>query len=205
MVSFFQNQLKSINIKNGKNSSLSFLNVKNNTKLYCIQVDDEFVPNGGADWLKDDLAFYSSTTCENLTYVPDDAFEAYLEANTMGDGILNNNFVLTANIESVISLNIDGMTGANLIGIEDFIALQNLDCSNNPNISSLDLSKNSALTSLICNNNSSLTNLDLSNNLEDAQLSVILSGHGWGTNNTNNAAEFSENTHNIKGILKPYM
>lgn len=42
-----------------------------------------------------------------------------------------------------------------------------------------------------------IRNFDLSAGLEDAKLTVINSGHNWGDNNSNNAAEFSENTHNI--------
>ena len=35
------------------------------------------------------------------TYVPDDNFEAYLENNGMGNGIVNDDSVTTANINSV--------------------------------------------------------------------------------------------------------
>ena len=53
------------------------------------------------------------------TYVPDDNFEAYLEthdasgnvvsvgdANSMGDGIANNDYVTTANISGVTNLDV---------------------------------------------------------------------------------------------------
>ena len=36
------------------------------------------------------------------TYVPDDNFEAYLEANGMGNGIANDDYVTTSNIDTVI-------------------------------------------------------------------------------------------------------
>ena len=166
VISFIQNQLKTLNIKNGKNLNLTYLNVTNNPKLYCVQVDDAFVPNGAiTGWFKDDLPFkiYSSTTCENLTYVPDDAFEQTLIDLGYDSGPLDN-FVLTANIETVTSLTISGLAFTNLTGIEDFIALQNLNCSAT-NINGLDLSKNSALTTLTCTNNSLLTDLDLRSNI----------------------------------------
>ena len=35
------------------------------------------------------------------TYVPDDNFEAYLEANGIGNGVPNDDYVTTANIETV--------------------------------------------------------------------------------------------------------
>jgi len=37
------------------------------------------------------------------TYIPDDNFEAYLEAHGMGNGILNDDYVTTANINTVTS------------------------------------------------------------------------------------------------------
>ena len=35
------------------------------------------------------------------TYVPDDNFEAYLEANGMGNGVPNDDYVTTANINEI--------------------------------------------------------------------------------------------------------
>ena len=57
------------------------------------------------------------------TYVPDDAFENYLEANGMGDGIALNDSVLTANIDTVTYLSVNNQNIADLTGIEDFTAL----------------------------------------------------------------------------------
>ncbi|MDA0890450.1 MAG: plastocyanin/azurin family copper-binding protein, partial [Bacteroidetes bacterium] len=37
----------------------------------------------------------------DTTYVPDDSFEEYLESNGMGDGISGNDYVYTANINTV--------------------------------------------------------------------------------------------------------
>ena len=41
-----------------------------------------------------------------LTYVPDDNFEEYLESNGMGNGILNDDYVYTININAVTNLDI---------------------------------------------------------------------------------------------------
>ena len=62
------------------------------------------------------------------TYVPDDNFENYLEANGMGDGIALNDYVLTANINTVWYLDVDNLNISDLTGIEDFSALTDLDC-----------------------------------------------------------------------------
>jgi hypothetical protein len=97
------------------------------------------------------------------TYVPDDNFEAFLEAHGMGDGIMLNDSVLTGNIDTVTTLNVEWSYIADLTGIEDFDSLQALSCSGNP-LTILDVSTNLALTSLICHHNQ-LTSLDVSQNL----------------------------------------
>ncbi|MBT3611588.1 MAG: hypothetical protein HN522_01420, partial [Flavobacteriales bacterium] len=56
------------------------------------------------------------------TYVPDDNFEAYLEANGMGNSIANDDYVTTANINTVSNLNVQALSISDLTGIEDFTA-----------------------------------------------------------------------------------
>jgi len=98
-----------------------------------------------------------------FTAVPDINFEAYLEDNEMGDGIPGNGLVLTENIDTVTDLNLPNFAGIeDLTGIEDFVALEFLNCSYNP-IIQLDLSQNSAL-SMLASAFTSLTSLDLSQN-----------------------------------------
>ena len=45
------------------------------------------------------FCFSFNSNCSK-TYVPDDNFENYLESNGMGDGITNNDSVLTSNIDT---------------------------------------------------------------------------------------------------------
>ena len=104
----------------------------------------------------------SKITNVQYTSVPDDNFEAYLEANGMGDGISNNNSVTTANINTITSLNVSNQAISDLTGIEAFTALTNLECSSNQ-LTGLDLSQNTLLTALDCPSNQ-LTLLDLSSN-----------------------------------------
>lgn len=97
------------------------------------------------------------------TAVPDTNFEAYLEANGMGDGIPDNGLVLTANIENVTELIIQGqMNITDLTGIEDFTALEVFYCAFNP-VVSVNLSQNINLTH-VGFASSMLSTLDLSNN-----------------------------------------
>lgn len=130
------------------------------------------------------------------TSIPDANFELYLEThdqnlnvvtlgdtNSMGDGILNN-IVPTNKINTILNLDIINLNIANLNGIEDFIALEKLDCSQNQittinvaslsnlqifwcfnnNLSSIDISNNTNIISFRVEENS-LTNLDISSNL----------------------------------------
>jgi Leucine-rich repeat (LRR) protein len=103
------------------------------------------------------------------TYVPDDNFEAYLEANGMGNGIPNDDYVNTANINNVTYLDVYGQNIADLTGIEAFIALDTLDCLDNQ-LTSLDVSQNTALTELYCHYNQ-LTSLNVSQNTSLTALS----------------------------------
>lgn len=170
------NSLSFLNLKNGNNTNLSELHTQGNPDLHCIEVDDSAWSTsnwvGGNYWFDSGVVF--AIDCSNLTYVPDDNFEAYLEANGMGDGFPNNNYVLTSNINNEAFLDIQGLGIQDLTGIEDFSALQYLNCSNN-SISNIDLSQNVNLTELFCSNNlityinvdfnSQLYSLDCSHNL----------------------------------------
>ena len=122
-----------------------------------------------------------------LTYVPDNWFEAYLENNGMGNGIQYDDSVFTAAIDTVTYLDLSYGAGQaigvfDLTGIEDFTNLEYLDCSYNlltsidlsqntalewfnvkfNQLNSLDVSHNTALTYLFCENNQ-LATLDLRN------------------------------------------
>jgi len=98
------------------------------------------------------------------TYVPDDNFEHYLETTAgMGNGIANDNYVTTANINTKLYLNVNNKNIADLTGIEDFVALTSLDCQNNQ-LTSLDVSQNVNLEYLHCGFNQ-LTSLDVSQNV----------------------------------------
>lgn len=127
-----------------------------------------------------------------VTNIPDTNFEqSLLDQGIDSDGLLNGE-VLTADIDVLIALNIFNEDIQDFTGIEDFVSLVTLDCSDNFVEGSLDLSSNvnlevvfasySALRSLnvsnspnlrILNiNDNELTSLDVSNNplLEEIRL-----------------------------------
>ncbi len=94
------------------------------------------------------------------TAIPDSNFEQALI--DLGHDDVIDGSVLTANINTVAELIVDNKSISSLTGIEDFIALTNLNCSNN-SISNIDINNNAALNVLNCSNNN-LSNLDISNN-----------------------------------------
>jgi len=97
------------------------------------------------------------------TYVPDDNFEAYLEANGMGNGIANDDYVTTSSIDTVHGLLISNLAIADLTGIENFDSLHILRCSANQ-LTNLDLSNNTSLERVFCGANQ-ITNINLTNNI----------------------------------------
>ncbi|WP_296381257.1 T9SS type A sorting domain-containing protein [Winogradskyella sp.] len=160
-INISNNLFSFVNIQNGLNTEIVNFNSTGNPNLECIQVDD--VNTIGAIWIKDEATAYNEDCNFGETYVPDDNFEQALIDFGFDSGPLNN-YVLTANIEALISLNVSGNAIADLTGIEDFAVLENLNCSNNT-ITELDLSSNTNLLNLDCSNNI-LTDLEVSNNTD---------------------------------------
>ena len=158
-INISNNLLSFVNLQNGINGEITSFNASGNPNLECIQVDD--ANTIGASWIKDEATDYSEDCNFGETYVPDDNFEQALINLGLDSGPLND-YVLTANIETLSNLDISGNTITDLTGIEDFEALENLNCSNNT-ISEFDLSLNTNVLNLDCSNNT-FTDLDLTNN-----------------------------------------
>ncbi|WP_406684090.1 T9SS type A sorting domain-containing protein [Seonamhaeicola sp. MEBiC1930] len=143
------NQLDFVNIQNGINNNISNFSATSNPNLTCIQVDDVNII--GANWTKDATAVYSLDCKFGETYVPDDNFEQALIDLGYDTGVLDD-YVPTANIEMLTMLDVSGNGISDLTGIEDFMALLNLNCSNNT-LSELDISNIVNLTVIDCSNN----------------------------------------------------
>jgi len=121
------------------------------------------------------LALFSFVTyCQ--TTIDDLNFEYYLEyhdanggsvplgdPSSMGDGIEDNHSVPTSKINTVQNLDVSSLNISSLVGIEDFIGLLALDCSNN-NLTELNLSTNTSLGILHCEFNM-LNSLTLPNTI----------------------------------------
>lgn len=153
------NNLELLNVKNGNNTSFSVFNAEGNSNLTCINVDNKTYSN--TNWTEKDATARYSEYCYDSTYVPDDIFEQTLINLGYDSGALDD-YVPTINIKNVTALDLNSKGISDLTGIEDFIALKELNCSNNI-LTALDLSKNTLLSDLECSLNQ-IESLDVSNN-----------------------------------------
>jgi Leucine-rich repeat (LRR) protein len=165
------NQLTYLNLKNGANTilDLTFSNFVNNPNLTCIQVDDVTYSNTKWGTKKDATATFN-TDCTPYTLIPDPNFENKLIALGIDSGVADGK-VLTNSINTLTDLNVSNSSIANLTGIQDFVALQSLNCRRN-NLTTLDLSKNEKLTYVDCSANK-LTNFINTSNLDLKHLHCI--------------------------------
>ena len=120
------------------------------------------------------VALISISGIAQNTYVPDDKFEQALIDLGYDSGALDD-YVPTANISGVTSLNINEKQIEDLTGIEDFLALKQLSIIRN-RLTSLDLSKNTELNYLFAYGNFLLGTLDVSNNIKLNYLNLGNSG-----------------------------
>jgi len=177
------NQLTSLDLKSGNNTTITFFNASLNPSLTCIEVDD--AAYSATNWTLIDAQTSFSENCNyNETFVPDDNFEQALIDLGYDSGPLDD-YVPTANIDGITSLDVSSKGIADLTGIENFMALEILNCGINPlsgynlvlnqntnlielycitaELGSLDISQNTALTTLELLLNE-LTSLDVSQN-----------------------------------------
>lgn len=128
--------------------------------------------------------YFTSYKClSQNTSVPDDNFEQALIDLGYDSGPLDD-VVPTANINTISNLDVNTKNIADLTGIEDFSALQSLNCQNNQ-LTSLDISKNVGLTQLFCDSNN-LSSIDISNLLN---LEIF-----WCRNNQISSIDVTNNT-----------
>ncbi|MFI1772586.1 T9SS type B sorting domain-containing protein [Thalassobellus citreus] len=96
------------------------------------------------------------------TAIPDVNFEQALINLGIDSGIIDGS-VLTSNISGLTNLDVSNSNISDLTGIEDFVALEILNCNNNK-LTILNLTNNTNLLQLFCFNNN-LNNLDITKNI----------------------------------------
>ena len=162
--------LASVNLKTTSTATINFVQINNNPLLTCVEVDAGIPLNGLSTWSQSNGAIFNEDCTNPVTYVPDDNFEAFLEANSMGNGIPNDDKVSTNNINTVTILDVSNQSISDLTGIEDFIALVELNATSNT-LANIDVSNNIVLEKLILNDNI-LSSIDISKNTALKQLWV---------------------------------
>ena len=90
-----------LDVKNGNNSNVTTFDITGNPSLTCVMVDNPGYSYTNWTNIDSGVNFTNTSDCTSTTSVPDDNFEAYLEANNMGNGIANDDLVFTENISSV--------------------------------------------------------------------------------------------------------
>jgi Leucine-rich repeat (LRR) protein len=173
------NLLIGLLLTNGNNTAITdaTFDATFNASLTCIEVDDEIYST--SNWTNIDYHASFANNCHyGETYVPDDNFEQ--ELINLGYDTILDDYVITANINTVGFLDVSFKSIADLTGIGDFTVLTQLLCNNNMLIN-LDLGNNTLLNYVNCSFNNlsdvyisspSLNYLSASNNqLLDIDLS----------------------------------
>jgi Leucine-rich repeat (LRR) protein len=163
-LSLKHNELTSLNVANGNNSNFLGFESRFNTNLTCITVDNPAYSRNNWTGNVDDPAYFKFSCDPNaFVNIPDANFKTALLANnginTTDDGEITYGEAeayATPTLD-VHSLNIDDLTG-----VEAFINLTGLYCSEN-NLTSLDVSNNTKLTYLHSGYND-ISEIDISNN-----------------------------------------
>lgn len=151
---FQNNNLTSLNLKNGNNALLSNLLATATPNLECIQVDNVVQSNNKIDWQKDTDSFYAIDCNANTISILDTEFErALINQNIDTDGIINQQ-IFESDALTVTALNLSGSTPiidsppglgiTDLSGIEFFTNLETLRVEGN-SITALNLSQNRKL------------------------------------------------------------
>ncbi len=159
-------------------NSVEYTEIFGNMADYS-DVEIKFVINGSTN----SICSIHIPTSLNCTYIPDDNFEQAL-INLGYDNVLDD-YVATANINTVTVLQIPNVNIADLTGIEDFTALTYLNCYNNQ-LTTLDV-RNGNNTNFVVfrvNQNQNLTCIDV----DDSTYSV----NNW-TNTIDPQHYFSNN------------
>jgi len=161
--------LYELNIANGNNSNINWMKAYGNS-LSCIQKDAGFTPPADAGiysqgWTKGNSAIYGDdcAALNQIVNIPDANFKSFL-VNDSSINVNNDTEITVAEAQATTELLINGLSIADLTGIEAFTNLTRLDCYTN-NLTTIDVSNNLALTRLHCADNQ-IEILDISANTQ---------------------------------------
>ena len=148
----------------GNNSIWSITAEDNN---FTINYTENSLNGCGATSLQ--ATFLLQKVPADQTYVPDDNFEQALI--DLGFDTVLDNLVTTANIDTVLNLDVSNKNIVNLEGIEGFVALETLNVSANASLSSLSLITLNNLTTLNANS-TNVNSLSVGSSIEQLYLNA---------------------------------
>ena len=156
------NSLTNLNVANGNNTNFIGFAANNNPNLTCITVDG--VAYSTANWSSIDAQTSFSTNCNVpcTVTIPDANFKTYLVGNTAINTNGDTEIQCSEATAFTGAINCANQSISDFTGIEAFIAITNLYCSNN-SLTTLNVSNNTALIQLSCSHNL-LTTLNVSSN-----------------------------------------
>lgn len=155
------NLITSLDVSNGNNTNFTFFNATN-PNLTCIQVDDEVWSTANWTSISPGTSFSTDCSASCTVNIPNATFKAYLVGNVAIN--TNGDTEIQCSEASAYTgvINCPNLSISDLSGIEDFVAITELNCSYN-SLSNLDISSNINLLKLYCGTNS-ISSLDVSNN-----------------------------------------
>ncbi|PYE81916.1 putative secreted protein (Por secretion system target) [Winogradskyella epiphytica] len=159
------NQLVELNIANGRGAAFTYMKSYNNPSLTCIQVDAGTVPPDNVGlydfgWTRDLETRVVEDCSSSISYVtiPDANFKSYLVNSAIN--VDYDQEISVAEAQAITgTLDVSSLAISDLTGIEAFINLTALDCSDNT-IAALDVSNITGLTNLNCKENN-IANLNV--------------------------------------------
>ncbi|WP_075341546.1 hypothetical protein [Tenacibaculum agarivorans] len=158
-----KNDLASLDLRNIDLTQVKNLNFSQNPNLSCVSVDDVAYARVN---FSSNISY--SIGCGQYTYIPDNQFEAAL---SLLDDIPNDNYIPTAGIANLTSIDISNSNIVDLTGIEDFASLTTLNASGNA-LKIVDFSANTILKNLNLENNQiNLINFSNLRNLKSLDVS----------------------------------
>ncbi|WP_075341539.1 leucine-rich repeat domain-containing protein [Tenacibaculum agarivorans] len=81
-ITLFETDLSSLNLQNGNNGNIGFINIKDNTNLYCVEVDNPSYSN--TNWTNKDSQTVFSLDCQTLLVSPSVVLEGAFELDNSG-------------------------------------------------------------------------------------------------------------------------
>ncbi len=215
------NQLTSLNLANGHPQSFQQIYAEGYPNLFCIQVDNVTVSQVlwgvGYPYQFDSWATFS-TDCANYNpnpvctvNIPDANLKAALLSNTAINTNANNEIECTEATAYTGTINVDGLNISDMTGIEAFVNITSLSCSNQQTsyggysayLDTLNISGLTSLTNISCTGNIALSHFKASGctSLTDIVISTsLMTGISIDLSNCTSLSSLNLSSQNVNAL-----